>query len=97
MHCGLALVNENNFMSDNEMIGTVVQVCTNGGKCSQCGSPANQVEEDGYAYFVCGTAIKGNQIKVVHDSNNLAFCEIDIACDEDAQYGIYFANFPYSR
>ena len=69
------------------MYGTVVKVCKKGGACTQCGPSAAAVPTGQWAYFVCPYSVRGNQIKLSQDYSNLAFCEIDIACDEDVKFG----------
>ena len=60
------------------MKGTTVEICTNEAQCTQCGKPTDVVTNGQWAAFTCDPPITGNEIRVVQNSNYLAFCEVEI-------------------
>ena len=60
------------------MKGTTVDICYGGSQCTQCGTATSVASGGQWAVFTCNPPLTGNQVKVIQNSNYLAFCEVEI-------------------
>ena len=70
--------NEVRISTGSEMRGTTVAVCSGGSRCTQCGDATSVASGGQWATFTCDPPITGNQVKVIQNSDYLAFCEVEI-------------------